>query len=82
MILHKTHIFTIWLDGSDLTFEYNKNGEQFTLYCDLAFDYILKDVITYVVVNDYDGCFDFDRDAVIEALEDYNSSIEIDFNEL
>ena len=80
-ILHKTKRFTIWVDGSDLTFEYNSNGESFTLYCDIAINHI-TDRIDNVVVLDYDGCFDFNRDHVTKALEIYNPYIEIDFSEL
>lgn len=63
-ILHKTKRFTIWIDGSDLTFEYNSNGEQFTLYCELKINTI-TDLIDNVVVYDYDGCFDFNREHVV-----------------
>ena len=80
-ILYETRRFTIWIDGSDLTFEYNSNGESFTLYCDIAINTI-TDRIDNVVVLDYDGCFDFNRKHVIQALKLYNPYIEIDFSEL
>lgn len=80
-VLHKTKRFTIWIDGSDLTFEYNSNGESFTLYCELSFNTI-TDLIDNIIVIDYDGCFDFNRDHVKQALELYNQYIEIDFSKL
>ena len=80
-ILHKTKRFTIWINGSDLTFEYNSNGESFTLYCELAINPV-TDRIDNVVICDYDGVFDFNREHVKQALELYNPHIEIDFSEL
>lgn len=80
-ILYETKRFTIWISGSDLTFEYKSNGESFTLYCDITINTI-TDRIDNVVVLDYDGCFDFNREHVIQALNLYNPYIEIDFSEL
>ena len=81
MILHKTKKHTIWIDGSDLTFEKNSSGESFTLYCECTFC-PYTEVLQNVLVLDYDGCFDFDRNDVIKSLENYYSGIEIDFSEL
>ena len=80
-ILFQNSLFTVWLSGSDLTFEYCKTGDSFTLYCELLFD-PHTEMLTNVVVTDYDGCYDFDRDEVIQTLEAYYSEIEIDFSEL
>ena len=80
-ILHKTKKYTIWIDGSDLTFEKNSNGESFTLYCECTFC-PYTEVLQKILVLDYDGCFDFNRDHVTQALELYNQYIEIDFSEL
>lgn len=79
MILHTTKKYTIWISGSDLTFEKNSNGESFTLYCTLTFCPYFG-TLQNVAVFDYDGCFDFDRNEVIKALESYNSGIIIDFS--
>lgn len=80
-ILHETKRFTIWISGSDLTFEYKSNGESFTLYCDISIN-IITDRIDNIVVLDYDGCLDFNREQVVQALNLYNPYIEIDFSEL
>lgn len=80
-IFHETKKYTIWIDGADLTFEKKSNGEQFTLYCELKLC-PYTEIVQNVVVYDYDGCFDFDRNEVQKSLESYYSGIEIDFSEL
>lgn len=80
-ILFQNKKLTIWVDGADLTFENNSNGESYTLYCELDICTV-TDRITDVKVYDYDGCFDFNRDEVVSALKEYNPFIKIDFSEL
>lgn len=80
-ILFESKKLTIWINFADLTFENNITGESYTLYCELDFN-PLTDIITNVIVYDYDGCFDFDRAEVVEALKEYNQFIKVDFSEL
>lgn len=80
-ILIQTKKLTIWIAGADLTFESLSSGESYTLYCELL-SCPHTGVIRNVTVYDYDGCFDFDRDEVVNALKEYNPFIKIDFSEL
>lgn len=80
-ILFQNAVFCVWLSGSDLTFERVKNGESFTLFCELRFCTVTE-LLTNVIVYDYDGCFDFDRNEVEKTLTEYYSGIEVDFSEL
>ena len=80
-ILFQNNLFCIWINNADLTFELVKNGESFTLFCELTVCPITN-IISKVSVYDYDGCFDFNRQSVLNALTQYNQFIEVDFSEL
>lgn len=81
MVLYETRRFTIYIENSDLTFEYCSNGASFTLFCTLECD-SNTGIINKMIVHDYDGCFDFNREHVMQAMKLYNKNIVIDFSEL
>ena len=78
---HKKYTIYICFSGycDSVTFERVSNGESFTLYGELYFCPYTGRLIK-IIPDDYDGCFDFDRDEVKSILNEFN--IDIDYSQL
>lgn len=74
----ETKKYTIYIDDC-MTFERKSTGESFSLYGEMEFCPYTSMLIK-IIPEDYDGCFDFDREEVKAILSTFN--IIINYSEL